>query len=88
MGNGAGPAAASFGVYCAQLSGIPRHVLSRASQIQALQQKGQHISCIDSALLKARDAESIHIVKGIADLDTDNLTSVKTFLAEVLKSCG
>ena len=73
-------------MYCAQLSGLPSHVLNRALQIQALHQKGQHVSRVDNALQKARDAQSIAILKGIAQVDIDDSDEVTNFFEKTSKA--
>lgn len=79
-----GPAAASFGIYCAQLSGIQHHVLTRATQILALQEKGRYIPRAESALQKARDERSLDTVKRLAALEVQDPAAVQHFLESLI----
>lgn len=78
-----GPAAGSFGLYCAQLSGVPSHVLERAMHIMSLQQKGRHISTVDCPVQRARDRKSLDIVKGLAELESSAASRIFEYFQDV-----
>ena len=79
-----GPAASSFGVYCAQLSGIPSQALERATQILALQQRGRPVPKAANSLQTARDDKNLNIVKQLVELDTDDHTGMQKFLSNLV----
>ena len=80
-----GPAAASYGVYCAKLSGIPAQVLNRAKQLLLLQQQGRHIQRAESSQQKTQDASNLAVVKGLAELHAYDRPLVERFFRDLIK---
>nr|AKI32383.1 DNA mismatch repair protein MSH5 [Watanabea reniformis] len=75
-----GYAAPSFGVHCAQLSGLADAILQRAIQVIELQQLGKRVARLPTQLQEQRDARFEAIVQKLLKLNTRSVGACEQFL--------